>query len=132
VNRFLLLVIAFTIAVLGPVSAQTFYRFGTPAATSVSVAGLVADNGAIINGKGFSVQHLNTGHYLIEFDPGIFRSGCAAMAIEGYEHVVASEVFMYPTDCRHTEWHVGIRNPTTHELMDANFQFIAVEEQRHQ
>jgi hypothetical protein len=130
-NRFLLLVIAFAIAVLGPVSAETFYRFGTPAATSVSVAGLVADDGAIINGKGFSVQHLNTGHYLIEFNHGIFPSGCAAMVIEGYEYVIASEVFMYPTDCRHTEWHVGIRNPRTHELMDANFQFIAVEEPRH-
>jgi hypothetical protein len=129
-NRFLLLVIAFAIAVLGPVSAETFYRFGAPAGTSVSVAGLVADNGTIINGKGFSVRHLNTGHYLIEFDPGIFPSGCAAMAIEGYEHVIASEVFMYPTDCRHTEWHVGIRDPKTHELMDANFQFIAVEEPR--
>jgi len=129
-NRFLLLVIAFVIAVLGPVSAGTFYRFGAPGATSVSVAGLVANDGTIINGKGFSVQHLNTGHYLIEFDPGVFHSGCAAMAIEGYEHAVASEVFMYPTDCRHTEWHVGIRNPRTHELMDDNFQFIAVEEPR--
>ena len=64
-NR-LLLVIAFVIAVLGPVSAGTFYRFGAPSATSVSVAGLIAGDGTIINGKGFSVQHLNTGHYLIE------------------------------------------------------------------
>ncbi len=74
-NRFLLLVIAFSIAVLGPVSAGTFYRFATPATTSVSVAGLVADDGTIINGKGFSVQHLNTGHYLIEFDHWHFSVG---------------------------------------------------------
>jgi hypothetical protein len=129
-NRFLLLVVALSIAVLGPVSAETFYRFGAPAASSVSVAGLVAGDGTITNGRGFSVQHLNTGHYLIEFNHGVFPSGCAAMAIEGYEHAVSSEVFMYPTDCRHTEWHVGIRNPRTHELMDDNFQFVAVDEPR--
>jgi len=26
-------------------------------------AGLVADDGRIIHGKGFTIQHLNTGHY---------------------------------------------------------------------
>ena len=52
------------------------------------------------------------------------------MTVEGYEHAITSRVFMYPTDCRHTEWHVTTFNIHTHELMDANFQFIAVEEAR--
>ena len=63
-SRSLLLAFAFTIALLGPVSAGTFYRFAA-AGNSAPVAGLIADDGAIINGKGFTVQHLDTGHYLI-------------------------------------------------------------------
>jgi hypothetical protein len=131
VNRFAIPIIAFAIALLGPVSAQRFYRYSPPATTSTPViAALIAGDGRVIHGKGFSIKHLGTGEYYLEFDQGIFPSGCVAVAVEGWEKPVVSHVFEYPTECRLPEWHITLRSPSTGDFEDASFQFIAAEEDR--
>jgi hypothetical protein len=134
VNRFIFLVIAFAIAFVGPAYAGGIYlyRSAVAAATSPAVAGLIGDDGRILHGRGFTVKHPGTGHYHIEFDPGIFPSGCASMTVEGFDRPVLSSVFFYPVlDCRFPEWHVVLIDPQTKEPVDAIFQFIAVEAPRH-
>jgi hypothetical protein len=129
VKRYAVLIVAFAIAVAGPVSAQRFYRYGAPVGSNNTVvAALIADDGHIIHGKGFTIKHLGTGHYYLEFDQGVFPSGCVAVAVEGSEKPVVSHVFEYPTECRHPEWHIFLRNSESHQFTDASFQFIAAEE----
>jgi hypothetical protein len=81
-NRFIFLGIALEIALLGPASAGTIYRYAPPAAINVKVAaGEIDADGFIARGVGFTVRHIDTGIYIITFKPGYFPSGCVAMTV---------------------------------------------------
>jgi hypothetical protein len=127
VNRLIILITAVAIVLIGPAYASGFRPFVTSATAPITVAGFIGEDGSIIHGHGFTVKHNSTGHYLIEFDPGVFP-GCAAMTVEGFEHPVLSAVYVYPIgDCRFPEWHVGLSDPRTNAPIDAIFGFTAVE-----
>lgn len=58
-------------------SAARFQSGSEPAV----IAGEVGEDGTIVGGDGFTVQHVRRGEYLIYLDPGWFPLGCAAMTV---------------------------------------------------
>jgi hypothetical protein len=71
VNRLIALITAVAIVLIGPAYASGFRPFVTSATAPITVAGFIGEDGSIIHGRGFTVKHNSTGHYLIEFDPGV-------------------------------------------------------------
>jgi hypothetical protein len=127
-NRFVFLGLALAIALAGPVSAGTMFRYIRPPALNLSrAAGEISEDGRVVRGQGFTVRHLSVGVYEITFNPGYFPSGCAAMAItdEGILSVPPiGEVQQARCDGRfHVVYHGQIGGRT-----DQAFQFVAIEE----
>jgi|ERR1700729_4523057 hypothetical protein len=124
-NKFLLLGIAFAIAIVGPVSAATSRYFDV--SNPRIVAGQINANGNVERGLGFTARHIATGEYEIRFQNDSLR-GCAAMVISavasGYSNVVGAA---YQPNCGR-KFDVDIWLPGQDAKYDQEFQFIAAQE----
>jgi len=129
-NRSVLFVVAFAIALAAPVSAGTFYRYVAPAAESPkTAAGIVASDGTVVSGTGFTVEHAATGVYHISFSRGFFPTGCAAIVAQSFAYgdnraIVANS---YVSGCENHNpiFHVALYVPMA-RYVDRDFQFIVV------
>lgn len=124
-NRFVIFAILLGVVLGGQASAGTFYRYASPATSSVTVAGIVSATGQVERGSGFAVHHAGTGEYDVTFQPGFFPSGCAAMIVQSWGST--------PVLGNGSVGHCSARDPVFHVTLettdgsprDAHFRFIA-------
>jgi hypothetical protein len=93
---------------------------------SATVAGgEVSPLGAIVNGSGFSVTHLETGRYEIRFDHK-FAAACPVMTVTlvDYESSPPTAQVDQRRACS-ASFEVVIANPVTAQYLDRPFDFIA-------
>jgi hypothetical protein len=129
-NRYIMFAIAFVIALAGPVSAGTYYRYLSPASPSPkAAAGIVLENGQIRRGAGFTVQHLEACRYDIRFDPGFFPTGCASLVVEPFAYFphneTVSDVTVKGCAAQNPVFRIHFHRPAGIPL-DKAFQFVVV------
>src|SRR5580700_777359 len=128
-NRSILFGVAFAVALVGPVSAATMYRYFSPTSNPVIVAGEIDRYGRVGHGTGFTALHVGPGKYQIDFSPGVIPSGCAAMVVEPIHpngEGITTQVHQ-KSGCGPI-FHVYLQYPGTNEKPDHDFYFIAAEE----
>ncbi|MGA8574754.1 MAG: hypothetical protein WB609_03580 [Candidatus Cybelea sp.] len=128
-NRSVILAFALAIALIGPASAGTFYRYVPTTESPKIAAGIIFGNGEIERGSGFTVQHPETGVYHITFTAGFFPTGCASIVAQSFAHKSYKQILTQAsvTNCagRNPIFHVTTRR-TDGIFEDRDFQFIAV------
>ncbi len=128
-NRLSILAIALAIGLACPASAQGVFPNGAPeTGMATSVAGAVSLDGQVLHGAGFTVRRRGPGQYAITFQHGIFRTGCAAITVEGTSLFPILSLAV-PRHCpaRQQLFNVNTFDVKSGLLSDENFQFVAVE-----
>jgi hypothetical protein len=129
-NRFIPVVVGLAIAVLGPVSAGTIFRYDT-GAYRVVAGGEIRADGSIKRGLGFTARRIGFGRYEIRFTPGYFGTGsqCAAMTVgsagsQSWPDFVAAVTQPHCSDFFVTLWY-----PTQAATTNHRWQFTAMAEE---
>lgn len=125
-NRFIIIALVLAIALVGPVSAGTIFRYmGSPGSTNLRVAaGTINAAGAILGGSGFTVTHIATGEYRIVFARGYFTA-CAAMTVTNAQYPLVP-VVTEQTCPRYFTVDLWVQNCSCKQ--DGAFQFTAIQE----
>jgi hypothetical protein len=124
-NR-LVTLLAFSVALGGPASAQTFGPSPDVRIPRV-VGGEVDISGGRVLGKGFSSHIVTMGEYAIVFDQGLFRGGCPvlnATSLGKIMNVPTAEVYQR-SFCSRT-FYVYWLSADSNGSVNTAFQFIAV------
>jgi hypothetical protein len=91
------------------------------------IGGEVSAGGAVVLGRGYSLQHPATGEYRIVFEPSLFPDGCPVLSVTPLSqgNLIAPEIGQ-TARCSRT-FYVHLSSPGTNRRLDRAFQFIAVE-----
>ncbi len=123
-NRFTVFA-ALALASIGSASAGTFYHGMNGTASPVVAGGIVASNGSVGRGSGFSVTHPAPGHYVIKFTPGFFPTGCAAMVANPWAgRPLIANVAVTGCESKAPVFHVIVQR-VDGILEDKHFSFVA-------
>src|SRR5579863_2337340 len=130
-NRYVVLAIACSIALIGPASAANFYRYAAPhIAAQPTVGGVVLPDGSIKYGTGFRADRTGLGTYVIRFDRGVFPTDCATVVVS--PDTSGLKTFFSETHPRVScptadpQFYVSLINAKTGVGEDAEFDFVAV------
>jgi hypothetical protein len=116
---------ALAIALVGPASANGFYRYMSPPSLSTkAIGGIIGPAGDIIVGSGFTVAHSGTGVYDISFAANTFNL-CGAMTVtSSMRHVTAIAL---PRVCRpHSTYTIELFQAKDQTPEDSRFNFTIV------
>lgn len=130
-NRYVVLAIACSIALIGPASAANFYRYAAPSiAAQPSVGGVVLAEGDIKYGAGFRATRTGIGQYVVKFDRGVFPTDCATMVVatdtSGFKQFFAESHPRVSCPTAEPQFYVSLTNAKTGSPEDAEFDFVAV------